>query len=65
MSTPVDWFPESVLLPDHPPEARQEAASVEDQVSVEDPPLAIEVGTPDSDTVGAGGGVVVVLATLE
>ena len=44
------------MLPDHAPEAAQEAASVDDQVSVEDAPLATEVGFAVSDTVGTGGG---------
>jgi hypothetical protein len=58
VSAPVDWpvLLESALLPDHALEARQEAALVDDQVSVEDPPLATDVGFAASDTVGAGGG---------
>jgi hypothetical protein len=56
VSAPVDWLPESALLPDHAPEAVQEVALVEDQVSVEDAPLVTEVGFAVSDTVGAGGG---------
>ena len=55
VSTPVDCpVLESGLLPDHAPEATQEVALVDDQVSVEDPPLATEVGFAESDTVGAG-----------
>lgn len=38
------------------PEAVQDVASVDDQVSVEDPPLATDTGFTDSDAVGAGGG---------
>jgi len=49
-------LPEIALLPDHAPEAAQEVALVDDQVSVEDPPLAIDVGFAVSDTVGTGGG---------
>jgi hypothetical protein len=54
----VDWpvLLERALLPDHAPDARQEAALVDDQVSVEDPPLATDVGFAVNDTVGAGGG---------
>ena len=56
VSAPLDWLPEIALVPDHAPEAVQEVALVEDQVSVEDAPLAIEVGFAVSDTVGTGGG---------
>jgi len=54
----VDWLPEVALVPVHPlaPEAVQEVALVEDQVSVEVAPFATEVGFAASDTVGAGGG---------
>jgi hypothetical protein len=44
-------------VPDQPPEAVQLVASVEDQVSVEDPPLATDVGLAASDTVGTAGAV--------
>jgi hypothetical protein len=53
---PVDWLPEVALVPDQPPEAVQEVALVEDQVSVEAPPLVTDVGFAASDTVGTGGG---------
>jgi hypothetical protein len=56
VNAPLDWLPEIGLLPDHAPEAMQEVASVDDQVSVEDPPLATDVGFEASDTVGTGGG---------
>jgi hypothetical protein len=58
VNVPVDWpmLLESALLPDHAPEARQEVAAVDDQVSVEDPPLTTDVGFATSDTVGSGGG---------
>jgi len=56
MSPPVDWLPEIALAPDHAPEARQEVALAEDQVSVEAPPLETDVGFAASDTVGSGGG---------
>jgi len=48
-------LPEVALAPDHPPEAEQEAAFVEDQVSIEDPPLVTDVGSAPSDTLGDGG----------
>ena len=56
VSAPEDSLPEVALAPDHAPEAEQEVAFVEDQVSVEDPPLATVVGFAASDTVGNGGG---------
>ena len=56
VSAPLDWLPEIALVPDHAPEARQEVALADDQVSVEDPPLATDVGLAASDTVGTGGG---------
>jgi len=56
VSAPVGWLPEIALAPDHAPEAVQEVASVDDQVSVEDAPLATEVGFAASVTVGSGGG---------
>ena len=55
VSGPVGWLPEGIMAPDHAPEAEQEVASVEDQVSIEEPPLATDVGFAVSDTVGAGG----------
>jgi len=63
-NAPLDWLPEVVLLPVHAPEARQETALVEDQVRVEDSPLAIDVGFAVSDTVGAGGMTVTVADAL-
>ncbi|HMH17821.1 MAG TPA: hypothetical protein VK572_06695, partial [Burkholderiales bacterium] len=39
VNAPLDWLPEIVLVPIHAPEATQEVASVEDQVSVAAPPL--------------------------
>ena len=57
VSAPVDWLPPEVALsPDQAPEAAQELASVEDQVSIEDPPYATDGGFDASDTVGTGGG---------
>ncbi|MGC2518237.1 MAG: hypothetical protein WA373_03915 [Burkholderiales bacterium] len=43
------------MAPDHAPEAEQEVASVEDQVSIEDPPFVTDAGFAASDTVGTGG----------
>jgi hypothetical protein len=56
VSAPVDSLPEVALGPTpHAPEEVQDAAFVEDQVSVEDPPLVTDVGFAASDTVGGGG----------
>ena len=52
----VDSLPEAALAPVQPPEAVQEVASVEDQTSVDDPPLVTDVGFAVSDTANAGGG---------
>ena len=56
------WLPEVALVPDQPPEAVQLVALVEDQVSVEAPPLTTDVGFAVNDTVG--GGVAPVAATV-
>ena len=61
VSAPVDSLPEGALVPDQPPEAVQ-VAFVEDQVSIEDPPYATDVGFATSDTVGTGGGDTVTVA---
>ncbi len=61
---PVLCVPLVALLPPQPPEAAQEVALVELQVSVELPPLATEVGFAVSVTVGAGTTVTVAVATL-
>jgi hypothetical protein len=55
VNAPVDSAPEVALAPDQPPEAMQEVTLVEDQVSVDDPPLVTEVGFAVSDAVGTGG----------
>jgi hypothetical protein len=55
-NAPLDWLPEVALFPDHAPEAEQEVAFVEDQASIEDAPLATDVGFATRDTIGAGGG---------
>jgi len=65
VNAPLDWVPEVALAPDQPPEAVQPVALVEDQVSVEDPPLEMEVGFAASDTVGAATGAVVVKLQLK
>jgi hypothetical protein len=54
VNAPVDWLPEVALVPDQPPEAEQEVALVEDQVSVEAAPLTTDVGFAVNDTVGGG-----------
>ena len=64
MSVPVDSLPEVALAPDQAPEAVQMSAFVEDQVSVEDPPLTTDGGLAASDTVGAGGNTVTVTVAL-
>ena len=65
VSGPIGWLPESpVGVPNQAPEAVQESAFVEDQVSVEDPPLATDAGLAASDTVGAGGNTVTVAVAL-
>jgi hypothetical protein len=60
----VDEPPETALLPDQPPEAVQDFASVEDQLSVEVPPLETDLGFAVSDTVGTGVCAAVVLPSL-
>jgi len=52
VNAPVDWLPEVALVPDHAPEAEQDVAFVEDQVSIELPPLVTEVGFAANDTAG-------------
>ena len=44
------------FVPLQPPEAAQDVAFVDVQLSVDAPPLATEVGLPVSVTVGFGGG---------
>ena len=56
VSATENSLPEVALVPDQPPEAVQDVAFVEDQVSVDDPPLATDGGLAASDTVGTGGG---------
>ena len=52
LSAPVDWLPAVALVPDHAPEAEQDVAFVEDQVSMEVAPLVTDVGFAANDTVG-------------
>jgi hypothetical protein len=61
---PVLWVPLAVFVPVQPPEAVQEVALVELQVSVEDPPLAIDVGFAVSVAVGTGATVTVADAAV-
>jgi len=56
VSAPVDALPEVDRAPDQAPDAVQDVALVEDQVSVDEPPLATDVGFAETDTVGTGGG---------
>ena len=53
VSAPLDCDPVSVSEPDQAPDAVQELALLELQVSVELPPLATLVGLAVSATVGA------------
>ena len=65
VSAPVDSLPEVALGPTpHAPEEVQDVAFVEDQVSIENPPLVTDVGFAASDTVGAGGNTVTVTVAL-
>ncbi len=50
----MDCVPLVALLPDQPPDAVQEVAWVDDQESVELPPLAMVLGLALKLTVGAG-----------
>jgi hypothetical protein len=55
VSGPTPWEPEIDFVPDHPPEAEQDVAFVEDQLRV-DVPLVVTVdGLAESETVGAPG----------
>jgi hypothetical protein len=54
VSAPVDWVPLTALLPDQAPEAVQELALADDQVSVALPPLEIALGPTLKLTVGVG-----------
>ncbi len=50
----MDWVPLTALLPDQPPEAAQEVALTDDQVSVALPPLDTALGPTLKLTVGIG-----------
>ena len=64
VSAPVDSLPEVGLVPDQAPEAAQESAFVEDQVSVEDAPFTTDGGVAASDTVATEGNTVTVTVAL-
>ena len=51
---PVGCEPLTGSLPDQPPEAEHEVASLADQVKVELPPLATVLGLADKLIVGTG-----------
>lgn len=53
VNAPVDSVPERPRLPDQLPEATQDVAPFDDQLSVEEAPLATAAGSVASDTVGA------------
>ena len=48
---PVDWAPETATAPVHAPEAEQEVAFDDDQLSCEAAPLVTEVGLATTDAV--------------
>jgi hypothetical protein len=52
------------FAPDHPPDAVQEAAPVDDHVSVDDPPAATVTGDAARDTVGTDEAAVTVTVAL-
>ncbi len=58
----MDWEPLRALLPDHAPEAAHAVALLDDQVSVELPPLAIVLGLAFRLTVAVGVAVTVTVA---
>lgn len=53
-NTPVDCEPLSALLPLHAPDAVQEVALSDDQVSVEEAPLTMLLGLAERATVAVG-----------
>jgi hypothetical protein len=55
LRAPVDREPLIASEPDHPPEAVQAVAWLDDQVNVALLPLVIVLGLADRATVGAGG----------
>jgi hypothetical protein len=64
VSAPVLWEPEVAFDPLQQPEAVQDVAFEVDHVSVLLPPLAMDAGDADSDTVGAGVAAVTVTEAL-
>ena len=62
---PVDCEPLVALLPDQAPDAVHEVALVEDQLSVEEAPLAIVLGLALICTVAVGCAVTVTVADCE
>ena len=54
LTGPVDWLPDVAFVPDHEPDAAHVEVSVESQLSVDDSPLATEVGLALSDIVWVG-----------
>ena len=50
----MDCEPLVAWLPDHPPEALQDVALVEDQARIDVPPLATVLGLAPRVTVGVG-----------
>ena len=62
MRAPVDCEPLKALLPDQAPEAAQEVALADDQVSVALAPLAIVLGLALKLTVAVGLGLTVTVA---
>ncbi|MBT8116650.1 MAG: hypothetical protein KJO66_02365, partial [Gammaproteobacteria bacterium] len=59
VSGPTDWLPDVPLLPDQPPLATHDVASLELQLSVLVPPDSTVSGFAPSVTVGAGAGALV------
>ena len=61
----IVWLPDVTLVPLQPPEAVQEFALVDDQVSCVLPPVATLMGFAVNVTVGAGGGGVATATVTE
>ena len=57
LSGPTVCVPRVAFAPDHAPDATHELALVADQVSVDVPPAAMDVGLAVSEVTGADGGV--------
>jgi hypothetical protein len=64
VSAPVLWLPPVASAPLQPPEAMQEVALVELHVSVDAPPLTMDVGFAVSAIIGAGTTLTVAVAIL-